>query len=91
MEFYSAIKRNEIPAFFSNMDGPRNYRAKQSQSDNETPTSNAITDMWSLKIGHDELLCRMDADSQTLKNLQFLKETVLVGGRICLGCGMEIL
>ena len=28
MEYYSAIKRNEILAFFSNMDGPRNYHAK---------------------------------------------------------------
>ena len=26
MEYYSAIKRNEI--LFSNMDGPRNYHAK---------------------------------------------------------------
>ena len=31
------------------MDGPRNYHAKWSQSDNDTPTSNAITDMWNLK------------------------------------------
>ena len=28
MEYYSAIKKNEIPAFFCNMDGPRNYYAK---------------------------------------------------------------
>uniref|UniRef100_A0A8D1LIF9 Uncharacterized protein n=1 Tax=Sus scrofa TaxID=9823 RepID=A0A8D1LIF9_PIG len=27
-EYYSAIKRNKIMAFFSNMDGPRNYHAK---------------------------------------------------------------
>jgi len=31
------------------MDGPRNYHAKWSQPDNETPTSNAFTDMWNLK------------------------------------------
>ena len=29
MEYYSAIKRNKIPTFLSNMDGPRNYHAKQ--------------------------------------------------------------
>ena len=31
------------------MDGPRNYHAKWSQSDNETPTLNAITSVWNLK------------------------------------------
>ena len=31
------------------MDGPRNYHAKGSQSDNTPSTSNAITDMWNLK------------------------------------------
>ena len=37
------------------MDGLGNYHAKWSQSDNETPTSNAITYMWTLKNGHNEL------------------------------------
>ena len=32
--------------------------------------------MWNLKKGHNELLCRRDTDSQTLKNLWFPKETV---------------
>ena len=32
--------------------------------------------MWNLKKGQNELLCRTDADSQTLKNLCFPKETV---------------
>ena len=27
--------------------------------------------MWNLKKGHNELLCRIDTDSQTLKNLWF--------------------
>ena len=63
------------------MGGPRNDHAKCSQSDNETPTSNAFTDRWNLKKGHNELLCRTDTDSQTLKNLWFPKETVWgVGG-----------
>ena len=30
--------------------------------------------MWNLKKGQTELLCRTDADSQTLKNLRFPKE-----------------
>ena len=57
------------------MDGPRNYHAKWSQPYNETPTSNAFTDMWYLKKGHNELLCRTDTDSQTLKNVWFPNET----------------
>ena len=32
--------------------------------------------MWKLKKGQNELLHRTDTDSQTLKNLQFPKETV---------------
>ena len=32
--------------------------------------------MWNLKKGHNELLCRTDTDSQTLKNLWFPKERV---------------
>ena len=65
------------------------------KSYNETPTSNAFTDMWNLKKGHNELLCRTDTDSQTLKNLWFPKETgwgvgdvlgVWDGNAIKLGC-----
>ena len=36
--------------------------------------------MWNLKKGHNELLCRTDIDSQTLKNLWFPKETGWGGG-----------
>ena len=32
--------------------------------------------MWNLKKGQNELLCKTDADSQTLKNLWSPKETV---------------
>ena len=31
--------------------------------------------MWNLKKGHNELLCRADTDSQTLKNLWFPNKT----------------
>ena len=31
--------------------------------------------MWNLKKGQNELLCRTDTDSQTLKNLWFPNET----------------
>ena len=61
------------------MYGPRNYDIKCSQPYNETPTSNAFIDMWNVKKAHNELLCRTDTDSQTLKNLWFPKETVWGG------------
>ena len=39
--------------------------------------------MWNLKIGHNELLCRTDTDSLTLKNLWFPNETGSgVGGEL---------
>ena len=41
----------------------------------ETPISNAFPDMWNLKKGQTQLLCRTDTDSQTLKHLWFPKET----------------
>ena len=81
MEYYSAIERKDN-SICSNMDGPRNYHERLSQSDNETPTSNAIIYIWNLKKGHSEL-CRIDTDSQTLKNLWFPNETSLGGGKMC--------
>ena len=57
------------------MDEPRSYHEKWSQWDSETPTSYDITYMWNLKKGHNELLCIIYTDSQTLKNLWFPKET----------------
>ncbi len=54
------------------MDGPKNYHAKRSQPYNETPKSNAFTDMWNLKKGQNELLGRTDADSDI--------ETLMVSG-----------
>ena len=35
--------------------------------------------MWNMKKGQNELLCIADTDSQTLKNLQFPKETAWGG------------
>ena len=58
--------------------------------DSETPTSYAITYMSNLQKGHNELLCRTDTDSQTLKSLWFVKETGWVEG-MGWGFGMEVL
>ena len=46
--------------------------------------------MWNLKKGHNEFLCRTDADSQTLKNSWFPKER-LWGVWGCWGFGIEML
>ena len=43
--------------------------------------SHATTYMWNLRKGHNELLCRANTDSQTLKNLWFPYET---------GCGVGL-
>ena len=52
---------------FSNMDGPTNYHAKWSQPYNQTPTSNAFTDMWNLKKGQNR--CWL-TDTEKLNGLQ---------------------
>ena len=55
--------------------------------------SYAITYMWNLKKkkkGYNDLLCRIDTDSQTLKNLWLPKETVGVRG-LSWGFGIEML
>lgn len=47
--------------------------------------------MWNLKKGHNELLCRTDADSQTLKNVWFPKETGWGMVGMDWGFGMDML
>ena len=74
MEYYSAIKRNEIPAFLATWMDLEIIML--SQLDNETPTSNANTYMCNLKKGHNELLCRTETDSQTLKTYGYQRRHV---------------
>ena len=62
-------KRKEIPAFLATwMDLEIIMLSEIGQI---MPVSNAITDMWNLKKGHNERLCRTDTDSQTLKTYGF--------------------
>ena len=49
MEYYSAIKKNEILPFVHNMDGPRGYYAKWNKSDRERQILYDFTYMWNLK------------------------------------------
>ena len=72
---------------YSNMDGPRDFHAK---SDSEIPTSYAITYMWNLKKGHNELLCRIDTVSD-FEKLTVSKWDMLGAGGMHLEFGMEML
>ena len=46
MEYYSAIKKNEM---CHNMSGPRDYHTKWSKSERERQIPYDITYMWNLK------------------------------------------
>ena len=59
---------------------------KWSQPYNETPTSNAFTDMWNLKKGQTEFLCRTDIDSTDFEKLMVSKGDSFGGG----GCAWVV-
>ena len=74
MLHYSAIKRKEIMAFLATwMDLEIIMLSEVSQTMRHHHQMLSLT--WHLKKGHNELLCRTDIDSQTLKNLWFPKKT----------------
>ena len=75
MEHYSAIKRNGITAFAATW---MDLEIIMLSEVRQTQMLYAITNMWNLKTGYNELLCRTETDSETLKNLQLPKKT---------GCG----
>ena len=69
MEYYSAIKRNEIPTFLATwMDLEIIMLSEVSHTMRRQHQMLSLT-CWNLKKGQTELLCRTDADSQTLKIL----------------------
>ena len=47
--------------------------------DNETPTSYAITYIWNLKKGYNELLCKTDTDHRLWKTYGFQRRQIVVG------------
>ena len=61
MGYYSTIKRNEILAFLATWMDLEIIMLHEVSQTIETLSSNAITDMWSLKKGHSEL-SRTDTD-----------------------------
>ena len=64
MEYYSAIKKNEIMSFSSNMDGPRDYHTKRSKSERERQIPCDITYMWSPKYDTNQHIYKTKTDSQ---------------------------
>ena len=53
----------------------------------KTPMSFAITYLWNLKKGYNELLCRINTNSQPLNNLWFPKQAGLRVGWMGWGFG----
>ena len=58
-------KREWNNAICSNMDGSRDYHAKWSKSDRERQISYDITYKWNLKNDTNELIYKIEIDSQT--------------------------
>ena len=84
MEYYSVIRSKEVTAFAATwMDLEIIMLSEVSQ------TMRHQYQMLSLSC--DELLCRTDTDSQTLKNIWFPRETGWGIGECTGGRGMEML
>ena len=81
VEYYLAIKKNEIMPFCSNTDGLGDYHTKWTKSDRERQISYDITYMWNLKKNNtNELIYKTETDSQTSKQTYgYQRENV--GGR----------
>ena len=65
MEYYSAIRKEQNNAICSNMDGPRDYHTKRSESERERQIPYDITYMQNLKYGTNEPMYETETDSQT--------------------------
>ena len=89
MGYFSAITKNTIMPFAATWMDLEIIMLSEVKSDNETPTSSAITYIWNLKKGHNEHLCRADTDSQTSKHLRFPKETGWGAGGCTEGLGWK--
>ena len=76
MEYYSAIKKNKIPAFLATwMDLETIMLSEVSHTMRHQHQMLSLT-CGKKKKGQTERLCRTDADSQTLKNLWSPEETI---------------
>ena len=65
MEYYAAIKKNEIILLAEIWNATRDYHTEWSQSERERQTPYDITYMWNLKYDTNELIYKIETDSQT--------------------------
>ena len=65
MEYYSAAKKEQNNAIWSNMDSTRDYHTKQRRSERERQIPYVITYMWNLKYDANEPIYETETDSQT--------------------------
>ena len=67
MEYYSAIKKNEILTYtdICSMDGLREYYAQWNKSDRERQMLYDIPYMWNIKNETTESIHKKETDSQT--------------------------
>ena len=68
IEYYSAIKKNEILSFATTWMDLKSIYAKWNKADGERKILYDITYMWNLKNSSHELRYKVETDSQTYKN-----------------------
>ena len=88
MEYYSAIKRKEITAFAATRMDLEIIMLSEVNQTVRHQHHMLLLICGNLKKGYNELFCRPDTDSQTLKNLRVSKGDRL--GGMGLGFGMEM-
>ena len=71
MDYYSATQKKWNDAICSNVDGPRNYHTKWSQTKKDR-LSHDITYMWNKKNDTNELISKVEIDSKTQKTQLWL-------------------
>ena len=93
LEYYSAIERKVITAFAATWMDLEIIMLSEvvSQTVRHLHQMLLSLTMWNLKKGHNELLCRTDMDSQTLKKLMISKGDRFGSRGMGWGFGMEIL
>ena len=62
MEYYSAIKKDKLIPFCSNMAGTRDSHTKWSKPERKRQTPYEITYLWNLKYGTDDPIIKMETD-----------------------------
>ena len=65
MQYYSAVRKNEIMPFAATWMDPENIMLRETKSDGERQILYEITYMWILKYNTNECIYKTETDSQT--------------------------